>query len=561
MRRLSLALCFTLFTVAAHADSIPDAGSLMRETEKQQPRCLPQPAPLAIPEAPLAKDMGAVQVKVKGFRLTGASLIPEAELQAVLTPWVGREVSFTELQQAVNAITEEYRRRGWFARPQLPAQDVSDGIITINIIEGKLGEVRIDDGGKKLRIEREVITGTMTARQKPGDSLNLEYLDRSTNILNDTPGVAVATILAPGQKAGESDAIVRVQDKAMLAGTVQIDNQGARSTGENKLSVNGMFDNPLGIGDQVSINGNTSDGSDYLKFGYSLPVGRDGLRVGASTSAMRYKLIGELASLNAKGEAQTFGVNGSYPLLRSGTRNIALTIALDRKNYYNEANQIATSEKQLDTALFALNGDLLDGLSSGGMTLWGISLAAGDVDLSANATNQTADSSGPRTAGSYQKLGWNLARLQRFSDKTTLWTSINGQFAGKNLDSAEKFSLGGPSGVRAYPLIEGSGDDGWLATLEVRHKLLDELQISAFYDQGTIRQSHNTDYTGTPTINDATLKGVGIGVNWSQPGNFALYAILARRIGDNPLRNLLTGNDSDGSLDRDRLWLSAVKFF
>ncbi len=559
-RATALVLAISSACQLTVAQTTPDAGSLLREAERK-PLRLPNPVPQAVPKAPAGPEMGAVRVQVKAFRISGNTLISESDLQAVLLPWVGKETSFAELQQATNAVAEAYRARGWFARPQLPAQDVNDGVVSIHIIEGRLGAVRLDDGGKELRTDRAMVTDTMTARQKSGDPLNLDALDRSTNILNDTPGVAVATILAPGQNTGDTDAVVKVQDKPLYSGTAMLDNQGARSTGADKISVSLMMDSPRGIGDQIALNGNTSEGSQYLKLAYALPWGRDGARVGASTSAMRYTLIGDLASLNARGDAQTFGVNTSYPLLRSGTKNIAFAAALDRKTYYNEASQLATSQKVADVVLLALSGDLLDGLGQGGMTMWGINLTAGQINLSGNATNQGADRVGANTEGNYQKWGYNLARLQRLSDKTSLWASFSGQSAAKNLDSSEKFSLGGASGVRAYPLSEGSGDDGWLATLEVRYNLLPELQISVFYDQGQIKLSHDNAYTGAPVVNEASLKGYGVGLSWTQSGNYAVRASLAHRIDDNPLASPINGKDGDGSLTLDRLWFTATKFF
>ncbi|MEI7613718.1 MAG: ShlB/FhaC/HecB family hemolysin secretion/activation protein [Betaproteobacteria bacterium] len=557
-----LAGAFTAFaTLSVHAQTAPDAGSLLREIERQ-PRQLPQPGPQAVPQAPVVEAADTVRVTVKAFKLSGNTLIAEPELQAVLAPWVGREVSFGELQKAANAIAEAYRKRGWFARPQLPAQDVSSGVILINILEGRLGAVRIDDGGKELRLDRTMVSDTMTARQKPGDPLNLDDLERSSNILNDTPGVAVATILTTGKTLAESDAVIKVQDKPLFTGTAQLDNTGSRSTGDQKLSLSATLDNPGGKGDQLSANANASEGSSYLKLAYSLAVGNDGLRVGVNASALQYKLVGaDFAALKSKGDAQTVGFNSNYPLLRSGTRNISIAAAFDRKSYYNEANAVATSTKLIHVGLLSLTGDILDGLGAGGMTLWGVNLTTGNVDLSGNTVNKSSDNNGARTAGSYQKLGGNLARLQRLSDQVTLWAAVNGQVAGKNLDSSEKLSLGGPSGVRAYPVLEGIGDDGYVATLESRYSATSEVQLTAFYDYGSIRRDHNARYVGALNPETAALQGAGVGVNWTKAGSFAVRASVARRIGDNPLRSILTGKDQDGSLDRTRFWLTAVAFF
>ena len=100
-----VAIALALFASSIAAQSAPDAGSLLREAEKQAPR-LPQPAPQAVPQAPLVPDASALRVQVKAFRISGNTLIAEPELQAVLAPWVGKESTFAELQQAANAVAE-----------------------------------------------------------------------------------------------------------------------------------------------------------------------------------------------------------------------------------------------------------------------------------------------------------------------------------------------------------------------------------------------------------------------------------------------------------------------
>jgi hemolysin activation/secretion protein len=193
--------------------------------------------------------------------------------------------------------------------------------------------------------------------------------------------------------------------------------------------------------------------------------------------------------------------------------------------------------------------------------LWGVNVGSGRVNLSANAASLAADQAGPRTAGAYTRLSWNLARLQSLSQRSSLWLSGSGQVARSNLDSAEKFGLGGANGVRAYPSLEGSGDSGWLATAEWRYGMRDDLQWGAFYDHGEVRVSHDSSYAGAPAINQLVLKGAGVGLNWSAFGRYTVRARVAQRIGGNPLASPTTGNDSDGSLRRTRVWLALVASF
>jgi hemolysin activation/secretion protein len=95
---------------------------------------------------------------------------------------------------------------------------------------------------------------------------------------------------------------------------------------------------------------------------------------------------------------------------------------------------------------------------------------------------------------------------------TLLWLALAGQQASKNLDSSEKFSLGGPTNVRAYPTGEASGDEGWRGTLELRHSLAASVQGVLFYDFGSVKINK------TPfaiLANDRQLAGAGFGVNAS----------------------------------------------
>ena len=190
--------------------------------------------------------------------------------------------------------------------------------------------------------------------------------------------------------------------------------------------------------------------------------------------------------------------------------------------------------------------------------LWlgGLALTWGRVDLSANPANEQADAAGPRSAGRDLRLAWNLSRLQQAGRAGALWLSANGQFADRNLDSASKFSLGGASGVRAYPALEGTGDNGWLASAEWRVPVLPTLQWVAFYDQGEVGVNQRPDFAGAPTRARVALKGAGMGLSWALSDRGSLRAQLARRLGTNPLADPATGHDSDGSLHTLRLWLS-----
>ena len=138
---------------------------------------------------------------------------------------------------------------------------------------------------------------------------------------------------------------------------------------------------------------------------------------------------------------------------------------------------------------------------------------------------------------------------------------MSGQWASKNLDSSEKFTLGGSSGVRAYGSGEASGAHGRMANVELRWRIDPTLTIAGFYDMGTVRANVRNDYRGAPELNRYGLKGRGVAINWLAFDVFNVRAVWAQRNGDNPNPNDVTGKDQDGSLVRDRIWLTISAAF
>ena len=105
----------------------------------------------------------------------------------------------------------------------------------------------------------------------------------------------------------------------------------------------------------------------------------------------------------------------------------------------------------------------------------------GYLDLSANANSVAADQATAGSNGAYGKLSANVAREQKLVPRLDLYMSASGQYAPKNLDSSEKFILGGPNGVRAYSVDEANGDDGAMGTAELRWQARDDLRLISFY--------------------------------------------------------------------------------
>ena len=156
--------------------------------------------------------------------------------------------------------------------------------------------------------------------------------------------------------------------------------------------------------------------------------------------------------------------------------------------------------------------------------------------------------------GSFNKWNLDIARIQATPvNGLSVFGRFSGQSASKNLDSSEKFGLGGAQGVRAYPTGEGYGDSGWLAQLEGRYAM-GEFSPYAFYDAGEVRINAKTDsLTTQPATNKRSIAGAGVGTRYAQ-GPWSVDAALAWRT---------HGGEADDANTRrnPRAWVTATYRF
>ena len=162
--------------------------------------------------------------------------------------------------------------------------------------------------------------------------------------------------------------------------------------------------------------------------------------------------------------------------------------------------------KRTQSLPLSLNADAQD---DKGMTWGSLTLTMGRLRL--DASQQADDDTTARTAGRFSKVNLDAARLHQLAKGWTLYGRLAGQWASKNLDASEKFALGGPNGVRAWPAGEALGDDGWLGQFEVRYRI-DAFEPYLFVDAGGVRINHSPWAEGT---NTRSLAGAGLGMRWS----------------------------------------------
>ena len=545
-------------TVAAQAQQTPpDAGTLLRQ-QPAPPAVVPLPAPSLAPQAPISMEAQGPRFLLKGFRFTGAVLIPEAELQARVSIFLNQEVSFAILQAIALDLTGYYLEKGYLARVLVPEQEIRDGIVEMKIIEGVRGSLHIDKQGQRVDADR--VAGFIDQRLDQGAPFNLSRLETAVAILKEQPGVQLSTSLKPGSRENEVDVVVSADDKPLLSGAVAVNNHGARASGEAQAQASVTLSNPTGRFDAASLLVNASQGNAYARAEYSLAVGSRGLRVGANASYLDYSIIqSSLKALDLHGTARTYGITASYPLVRARALSMNLAASHDVKKLVDESAVGETGNRDVTATTLGIIGSFQHQLGSlPSQTSIGATLHVGDSDEH-NAGALAADSAARRANGSFSKLSYGFANVSDLGGQWSYAFAFRGQFAGGNLDSTERMSLGGLTGVRAYPVGEATGDEGWLINLNLRRTFGNTLAATLFYDMGRITLNESTWANwnaGTPNLpNHYTLAGIGAGVDWRFTPAALLSASIAVPVGNNPGRDA-NDHNADGRDNNARLWVS-----
>jgi hemolysin activation/secretion protein len=546
----SLALALAHVT-ASWAQAIPDAGQIMRELRQANPGGPKSLSPAGPPEKTEESTGSDIRITVTKFDIEGNASISTDDLQDMLTDQLGRQLTLSDLKAAASRLTALYRERGFLvARAYLPVQDVQGGKIKILILEGNIAQLQLRNTSSLSDDRAQAFLNQAVA----GNAIRSDQIDRALLLLNDVPGVgAVRATLQPGASVGTSDLVVDVEAGPRVAGSIGLDNYGSRYTGEKRLSGTLYLNNLVGIGDQTVVSGLLSDRKlGYGRVGYSAPVGGSGLRVGTFLSSTKYELAREFAVLDAHGTAKNLSIYATYPLVRTQRANLTSSVSLESRRLSDRIDAIGTvNDKKARVFGLGLSGSYRDDLAGGGISNFDVSTNFGKLSIESPVA-LAIDEISAKTNGTYRKVFATGNRLQRISDNDSLWLALSAQWASKNLDSSEKFVLGGASGVRAYPQGEAIGDQGYLASIEYRHNFSDALQAALFYDTGSV--SINREVFDSAASNKRTLSGMGLGFN-AVLGGADLRASLAWRTSGEPL------SVPAGASKSPTLWLRANKPF
>ena len=496
--------------------------------------------------APAALAQSATeQVQVRSFRVQGNSLLDAAAVQAALASHTGAR-TLADLEKAAQAVQALYVQAGWAAVVvYLPPQPVADGVVTLNVVEGKVAKVQVQ-GVQRLSAER--VRAALPSLVE-GATPRVRRIDAELQIANENPGRSMAVLLGPGAAPGEVQATVKVDELPVHRFSATLDNTGNSRTGHLRLGVGWQHADLTGHDDLFSLNLQTSPTDPGMvrvaSLGYRWPL--PGLRAAVDLFAAYSNVDGGTQTIAAgdlsfAGAGRIAGARMVWYLPRLGEFDQRLTTGLETRAYLNDCSVAglpagacgaageSVSVQPLSLEWAAQQGGTTPMLFTLGMTQ-NLALGGGH---SAQANFDAVRPGAPRR---YTVLRGGAQGSMPVLDDARLAARFSLQHSGDPLVSGEQFGLGGAQSVRGYEERELSGDSGWQLSLELLSPRLGadwlpattDLRLVAFADAGEVNNQAGTACRAATTRCRATSVGAGLRLGW---GPVQLRADVARAMQD-----------------------------
>ncbi|SHK24505.1 Hemolysin activation/secretion protein [Selenomonas ruminantium] len=493
---------------------------------------------LSTPSASVEKKSSASFYLHKVVVETGNLKLDKAAMEEIAKPYGKQVTDMGKLSALTEELTRYVRSHGYpSALVYLPAQEVERATLKVAVLPGQIGKVNINNQSSLSdKTVQRLLKGI-----RSGDIITSRSIEKALFNVNDLAGVKAAGVLSPGQQSGTSDLTVTVTNTKKSQTLLYAENYGNKNTGRYRYGLQETLNNLSGQGDMLRIGAliSNKDLRNYYVT-YEVPTGRSGTIAGLGFSHMNY----ETNILGMEGKADTLSVYGRTPLIHTSKHYLAATYGYD---YRKLKDEIANFNLNPDRHTHGVHVGLMGSERRPGSFLgYDVTLTRGTASL--DSADARAIYGNARTEGSFTKTNLRLSAVHDLRHNFDILVKAQGQWTNRNLDSSEKIYLGGAQGVRAYPQGEGSGDEGILATAELRyHTKVPGLMLSCYLDGGNVHHIKNM-------VGSTHLLGWGLGVTYSRPQNFFARFDYARRIGtpDN------VGNES---LAKQRMWFILGKIF
>lgn len=512
LMRPAAGLALSLVAAAAMAQGTAESpGAIQQQQQQEQERRLqeerlrqrPQAPEISVPQGgPAAPASTAKTIRIEQILIDRSDILPQAKIDAIISPLEGQTVSLADLQQAIDAINALYAERGQAtARAILPPQTIKDGLVRIRLVEARVDEVRV--------LGTEALDPAFIADRvalEAGELLSVPALESALVRFNRLHGTQLRAGVVAGSQFGTTDVEITAVEPPRTKFSLFFDNAGRDTVGETRGGLNARFANLMGRADTLQFVATRTEGSENYALSYSVPLDWQDLRLDLSASKGNITIVdGPFEPLDITGSSSDFTAGLTYPLLVSLTDMWSVYGRLSARESSSAFGGFEQEKLNLRVLTLGVSGEHQSDDSA-----WYV-----DQSIASGITALGGDQGFLYYRGS-------ATRFDRLSERLQLLTRGGLQFSDTRfLPASELFQIGGAYTVRGFSEGLLSGRNGYFVSAELRiGRTLEEYQLAApdapnltgivFIDHGgalpyrpgSLKESTHDDY----------LTSVGFGV-------------------------------------------------
>lgn len=549
---IALGVCVASGAWAQQVPTSAQPSVILRELGEEQRPASQLDKILSISEDQvISKDAdGAKVFELRGIKLDGGTTYKQKQLDKLAANYMGKKVSFGDLNALAQVLTKQYRDDGYiFSRVIVPPQEIQGGIVHFKAVEGRLTDVEVvGDYKDKLGTIKK-----MANKIKAEGPSNTKDIERYLLLIDDLPGIKARGVLQPASTPGGGKLMITIEQDG-FEGSGGVDNRGSRFLGQHRVTGVGAFNSLFGIHDRTTLRTVFTPDSEELRFfdvSHEEQVGSEGTRVKARFASTSTHPGASLKSLDVDGHSQLFDLEVMHPLVRSRQHNLNLVGGFTKLNSDSDIGGAQVSKDRVRYLRAGARYDFTDALA--GVNQFDLEAAKG-----IGGFNETSSGLGrTRANGEHDFFRTNLSavRIQQLPGKFSLQVSAAGQYSPDPLLASEEFTVGGGDYGRAYDSGEISGDQGIAGALELRYggnteenEYVKSYQLYTFYDWGKVWNRKRV----VAEAAHAQLASAGAGVRFNLIHDFSGYVELDKAL----TREINSEGDKDA-----RIFFNLLKRF
>ena len=438
-----------------------------------------------------------ITFELKKIVTDASAVLTDAELDAIIKPYEGKQVQLNDIYAIVDKINALYNDKGYVTcRAFLPPQTITDGTVKLLLVEGRTGSTIVNNN---KYTKTKYITNRMHLAK--GEIANIKQLNKDLLLFNATNSTQLRIMMKAGTEPGTTDYEITAYEPKRDTWTVFEDNAGSDTSGEYRT---GLFFNTKSLSghcDALSLGTVISEGTKAANVMYSRSLGRSGTKMNLVYSTNAVEVVkGDYEDM-IKGHANSYAIGFTQPIVVNETTRTELSLDYNRQNSKTDFMPAGTR--------FNIVDDSVQDFSLGfAITNYGASHVFYQKHSYVRGYSESAPDMSAQNSQNFGFYKFN-AMYQKLYKAGQMWSlRADAQWSGsEGMVSSRQFYMGGMYSVRGYKENYLGGDGGFTFSAEYAVPVINKnTSAFTFFDYGHVYGNGQSDDQHN------VLSSVGLGI-------------------------------------------------